>query len=158
MTYTGKKRMRTTALSQTGRQIQEALATFLRREPDTIKPEHHLRGDLGLDSLMTFELLYELEKAFDLEIPNEDLSGLQTLADIVSYVDARIPSSMPVTQAAAGDARPKRTTRKPRSATTSTKAARVRSRPKAIAKGKKPSLESVAKKRAASAKPKRKKP
>ena len=42
---------------------------------------------------MTFELLYDLEKAFDLEIPNDDLPGLQTLKDVVQYVEARVNSS-----------------------------------------------------------------
>ena len=146
-----------TALSPSGRQIQEALATFLRREPSTIKPEHHLREDLGLDSLMTFELLYELEKAFDLEIPNEDLPGLQTLADIVSYVDARVPSSMPATKAAPGTSRSQEKPRKPKAATASTKPATVKSKPKAVAKGKKPGPESTTKKRATPAKAKGKK-
>lgn len=71
-------------------QIKEVLATYLKRDPKTILPEHNLRDDLGLDSLMTFELLYDLEKTFDLEIPNEDLPGLQTIADVVKYLEARI--------------------------------------------------------------------
>ncbi len=90
-------------------QIKEVLATYLKREPDTILPEHNLRDDLGLDSLMTFELLYDLEKTFDLEIPNEDLPGLQTIADVVKYLEARIspealqnirPPSPPIAQSA----------------------------------------------------------
>ena len=79
--------------SEIGKQIQEVLATSLRRTPSSIKPEHLLRDDLGLDSLMTFELLYDLEKAFDLEIPNDDLPGLQTLDDVVKYVEERVNSS-----------------------------------------------------------------
>jgi acyl carrier protein len=73
-----------------GKQIREVLATSLRRDPSSIKPEHSLREDLGLDSLMTFELLYDLEKAFDMEIPNDDLPGLQTLDDVVKYVEGRV--------------------------------------------------------------------
>ena len=76
--------------SPVGKQIREVLATSLRRDASTIKPEHFLRDDLGLDSLMTFELLYDLEKAFDLEIPNDDLPGLQTLDDVVKYIEGRV--------------------------------------------------------------------
>ena len=78
--------------SVVGKQIREVLATSLQRKPSSIKPEHLLRDDLGLDSLMTFELLYDLEKAFDFEIPNDDLPGLQTLEDVVTYVEARVNS------------------------------------------------------------------
>ena len=78
------------AESAIGKQIREVLATSLRRDPSTIKPEHFLQDDLGLDSLMTFELLYDLEKAFDLEIPNDDLPGLQTLRDVIEYVESHV--------------------------------------------------------------------
>ncbi|MDD9860070.1 MAG: acyl carrier protein [Nitrospira sp.] len=84
-----------TDLSPIGKQIQEALAASLQREPSTIHPENHLRDDLGLDSLVLFEWLYELEKAFDLEIPNEDLPNLQTLGDVITYVEARVTSPTP---------------------------------------------------------------
>ena len=76
--------------SPIGKQIREVLATSLRRDPSSIKPHYSLRDDLGLDSLTTFELLYDLEKAFDLEIPNDDLPGLQTLDDMVKYVEKRV--------------------------------------------------------------------
>jgi len=79
-----------TANVSMSQRIKEVLATYLKRDPQTILPEHNLRDDLGLDSLMTFELLYDLEKAFDLEIPNEDLPGLQTIADVVKYLEERI--------------------------------------------------------------------
>lgn len=78
------------AESSIGKQIREVLATSLKRDPSSVKPEHNLRDDLGLDSLMTFELLYDLEKAFDIEIPNDDLPGLQTLADVVHYIEERM--------------------------------------------------------------------
>lgn len=80
--------------SSIGKQIREVLATSLRRDPSSIKPEHSLREDLGLDSLMTFELLYDLEKAFDMEIPNDDLPGLLTLDDVVKYVEGRVNPSV----------------------------------------------------------------
>jgi len=73
-----------------GLRIKEVLATYLKRDPATIKSEHTLRDDLGLDSLMTFELLYDLENAFDLEIPNEDLPGLTTIGEVTAYIEARV--------------------------------------------------------------------
>jgi len=93
--------------SPIGKQIREVLATSLRRDPSSIKPEHSLRDDLGLDSLMTFELLYDLEKAFDLEIPNDDLPGLQTLADVAKYVEGRVNQN---TKTSTPEAKKKKTT------------------------------------------------
>ena len=144
-----------TTLSQIGHQIQEALATFLRRDPSTVEPEHNLREDLGLDSLMTFELLYELEKAFDLEIPNEDLPGLQTLGDLIAYVEGRLHSSGSPVQAASTSLRPKKKSRQFKAATSATKKERGKSKP--IVKAKKGGSGSITKKRTGLAKAKRKK-
>ena len=152
-----------TDLSPIGRRIQDALAAFLRRDPSTITPEQNLREDLGLDSLMTFELLYELEKAFDLEIPNEDLPRLQTLADIFTYVEARVGSSMPwaTTDPDAPRSTGKRRQRK--AVTPAVKEAPRQSTPmaqmaQATTKIKKRVSGSTGKKRAAPAKSKGKKP
>ncbi|RMH06321.1 MAG: acyl carrier protein [Nitrospirae bacterium] len=98
--------------SPVGTQIREVLAAYLKRDPATIKPEHSLREDLGLDSLMTFELLYDLEKAFDLEIPNADLPGLVTIGDVIAYVEARVapaPASMKQSTDATSQAAPSST-------------------------------------------------
>ncbi len=135
-----------TALSPVGRQIQEALATFLRRDPATIQPHHHLRDDLRLDSLMTFELLYELEKAFEFEIPNEDLPGLHTLSDIITYVEARLDSGKTPPEAlqSKGKDRPQQTT-SPRTA---------RGKPTTSSATKKRGTGSTVKKRTTPAKPK----
>lgn len=146
-----------TGLSPIGRQIHEALAIFLRRDPSTIKPEHHLREDLGLDSLMTFELLYELEKAFDLEIPNEDLPGLQTLADIVTYVETRLHSSMPLAKTAPNTLRSKGKSRQLKTATPK-KSGKVKPTTQPATKVKKRGSGPTVKKRAAFAKSKGKKP
>ena len=118
--------------SQIGKQIREVLATSLRRDPSSIKPEHSLRDDLGLDSLMTFELLYDLEKAFDLEIPNDDLPGLQTLDDVVKYVERRVNSSAVSAAPKAKEKKPAAT--KPAKATKTASTAKPKSATPAKAK------------------------
>lgn len=75
--------------SPIARQIYTALGEYLRRDPASLHPDDSLRDDLGLDSLMTIELLYELESAFDLQIPDEDFMGLVTIGDVVAYIEKR---------------------------------------------------------------------
>jgi acyl carrier protein len=55
-----------------------------------VLPEHTLRDDLGLDSLSTLELLFKLEEAFDMEIPNEDLPRLTTVQSVATYIEQRV--------------------------------------------------------------------
>lgn len=73
--------------SPIAQQIYTALGEYLRRDPASLRPDDSLRDDLGLDSLMTIELLYELESAFDLQIPDEDFMGLVTIGDVVAYIE-----------------------------------------------------------------------
>jgi len=44
--------------------------------------------DLGLDSLKAITVLYDLEEEYDIEIPNEEIESMKTIADIVNRIDA----------------------------------------------------------------------
>ncbi len=79
--------------------IRTALAEYLKRDPERILVTQHLRDDLGLDSMAVIELLYRIEEAFDLQIPDQDLVGLTTVGHVVSYVEKRLgklASSAPI--------------------------------------------------------------
>ncbi len=69
--------------------VYSTLGDYLRRDPSALHPEDSLRDDLGLDSLQTIELVYEVESAFDIQIPDEDFGRLQTIGDVVTYLDER---------------------------------------------------------------------
>lgn len=73
-------------------QIIQALATYLKRDPSTITESHHLRDDLGLDSVAIIELLFDFEDRFKIQIPDEDLPGLSTVGSVASYVQQRLSS------------------------------------------------------------------
>ena len=75
--------------------IRTALGGYLKRDPASIEPRHALREDLGLDSMATIELLYQIEEAFDFQIPDQDLQKLLTVADVIGYVEGRLRPSSP---------------------------------------------------------------
>ena len=70
--------------------IQEHLAA---RGIDKTKivPEAHLLRDLDFDSLDTVELTVGIEERFGIEIPDEELEGVETISDIVLLVFKKIP-------------------------------------------------------------------
>ncbi len=70
--------------------IRTSLGEYLKRDPATILVTHHLRDDLGLDSMAVIELLYRIEEAFDLQIPDQDLVGLTTVGHVVNYAEKRL--------------------------------------------------------------------
>ena len=44
-------------------------------------------NDLGADSLDVVEFVMEVEKEFNVEIPDEEAGKLQTVGDAVKYID-----------------------------------------------------------------------
>ena len=70
--------------------ITHALAEYLKRDAGSILASHHLREDLGLDSMAVIELLYRIEEVFNLQIPDEDLVGLTTVGAVAAYVQKRV--------------------------------------------------------------------
>lgn len=75
--------------------IIQALSDYLKRDAATIKASHHLRDDLGLDSMAVIELLYKIEETFDLQIPDQDLVGLATVGSVATYVEGRLAPAKP---------------------------------------------------------------
>jgi acyl carrier protein len=74
-------------------QIITALADYLKRDKKSIQLNYTLREDLGLDSMSTIELVYQIEEVFDLEVPNEDLTKLTTVGSVIEYVENRLNAS-----------------------------------------------------------------
>lgn len=56
-------------------------------EEDTITTDTRLEDDLGADSLDVVDLLMSLEDEFDVEIQDEDIEKIQTVGDLVSYIE-----------------------------------------------------------------------
>lgn len=82
-----------TKTAEVSAKITRALADYLKRDAATIQANHHLRDDLGLDSMAVIEMLYKIEEVFNLQIPDEDLVGLTSVGEVVSYVEGRLASS-----------------------------------------------------------------
>ncbi len=85
--------------------ILTSLAEYLKRDKRSIGTDYSLRDDLGLDSMATIELLFKIEEAFDLQIPDQDLQGLVTVGDVIGYVERRLKPAVSAKQAAKSHAK-----------------------------------------------------
>ena len=56
-------------------------------EPEAITESSHLLDDLKLDSMDVMALVMEIERVFDVEIPDEMLASVKTVGDIVEHLD-----------------------------------------------------------------------
>lgn len=68
--------------------IKKLVAENLGIEEETITENASFKEDMGVDSLDLFELVMALEEEYDLEIPTEDLEKLNTVGEVVAYIQA----------------------------------------------------------------------
>ena len=76
--------------------VISTLASVKRIPADTIKLDTNLQ-DLGIDSLDVFTLLFELENAFKISIPDDDVRSLRTVKDVVEGIKKIIAAAPPDT-------------------------------------------------------------
>ena len=69
--------------------VKEIIINKLGVDDGQITPEASFTNDLGADSLDTVELVMEFEKAFNLQIPDEDAEKISTVGDAVRYIKAK---------------------------------------------------------------------
>ena len=62
-----------------------ALASVKRIPAENIKLDTNLQ-ELGIDSLDVFSLLFELENAFKISIPDDDVRSIRTVNDVVEGI------------------------------------------------------------------------
>lgn len=54
-----------------------------------LRPDMDLVADLGIDSPKALQLLIELEEALEIEISDEDAARLDSVGDILVYLERR---------------------------------------------------------------------
>lgn len=67
--------------------VKEIIVEQLGVNPDQVTPEAKFIEDLGADSLDTVELVMAFEEEFGAEIPDEDAEKLQTVGDVIKYIE-----------------------------------------------------------------------
>ncbi len=69
--------------------VKEIIVSKLGVEDSQITNSASFTNDLGADSLDTVELVMEFEKAFNLQIPDEDAEKIQTVGDAITYITSK---------------------------------------------------------------------
>lgn len=70
--------------------IVNIIAQQLGCDPDKITEDSSVAEELGADSLDIVEILMSVEDCFGITVPDDDIPGLKTVREIVSYVEANI--------------------------------------------------------------------
>ena len=72
------------------------LASVKRVPTENIKLDTNLQ-EMGIDSLDVFTLLFELENAFKISIPDDDVRSIKTVKDVVDGVKKLLGAAPPDT-------------------------------------------------------------
>ena len=70
------------------KQVTDIIVEQLGVEADKVTTNAKFIEDLGADSLDTVELVMAFEEAFDIEVPDEDAEKLQSVAQVVEYINS----------------------------------------------------------------------
>lgn len=72
------------------KRVYEIIATHNGGDPAKITDNSKFIEDLGLDSLDIVELVMAFEEEFEQEIPDEDAEKLQTVGDVIRYIEGKM--------------------------------------------------------------------
>lgn len=70
--------------------VKAIVADKLGVDESEVTPKATFTNDLGADSLDTVELIMELEKEFNITIPDDQAEKIVTVGDAISYVEANV--------------------------------------------------------------------
>src|ERR1041384_8192041 len=69
--------------------VKDIIVEQLGVNPEQVTPNASFIEDLGADSLDTVELVMAFEEEFSVEVPDEDAEKLQTVGDVVKYIEEK---------------------------------------------------------------------
>ena len=67
--------------------VKDIVVEQLGVKAEQVTPQAKFIEDLGADSLDTVELVMALEEEFGIEVPDEQAEKLQSVGDVIKYVE-----------------------------------------------------------------------
>jgi acyl carrier protein len=76
-------------MADSAEKVKEIIVSKLGVDAAQVTPEASFTNDLGADSLDTVELVMEFEKAFNIQIPDEDAEKIASVGDVINYLKTK---------------------------------------------------------------------
>ena len=76
-------------MSDVAERVKKIVVEHLGVDADKVVESANFIDDLGADSLDTVELVMAFEEEFSVEVPDEDAEKLQTVGDVIRYIEER---------------------------------------------------------------------
>jgi len=76
-------------MSDVAERVKKIVVEHLNVDGEKVTEGASFIEDLGADSLDTVELVMAFEEEFSVEVPDEDAEKLQTVGDVIKYIEER---------------------------------------------------------------------
>ena len=77
-------------MSEIASRVKAIIVEKLGVDDAEVVPEASFTNDLGADSLDTVELIMELEKEFNVSIPDEQAETITTVGQAISFIEEQV--------------------------------------------------------------------
>ena len=67
--------------------VVQIIAEELDVDPEELSMDTHITDDLDADSLDAMEVILKIEEEIDVEIPDDLVQRIQTISDVVEFLD-----------------------------------------------------------------------
>ena len=74
-------------MSEIAEEVKAIIVEKLSVDAADVREDASFTNDLGADSLETVELMMDLEKEFNITIPEEESEKLSTVGDAIAYIE-----------------------------------------------------------------------
>lgn len=71
-------------------EVIELISNTLEIDKKDINEKTNLVADLGVESLDLVDLVAAFEEKYEFEIPDKDIKNLQTVGDIIKYIEEHV--------------------------------------------------------------------
>ena len=69
--------------------VKKAIIDELGIDPKRVTLESKLKDDLGADSIDAVQIIMDLEDAFGIEIDEDNAGAMETVRDVVNYIESK---------------------------------------------------------------------
>ena len=70
-------------------ELKKVICNYVSADESEIDENTNLRSELAMSSLDLINLAVEVEETYNIELPNEDISGITTLGDLMKYISVK---------------------------------------------------------------------
>lgn len=74
-------------MAEIEQKVKDIIVDQLNVTPEQVTTDAKFIDDLGADSLDTVELVMAFEEEFGVEVPDEDAEKLQSVTDVITYIE-----------------------------------------------------------------------